>query len=268
MIYLFKSIVILTFIVTGTLVNAQTEYKIQQTTGSINLVDVNLLEVIGYDGNEIILLSDEDFDDDEDRAQRARGLKRMNTKGLEDNSGLGLSVDRRGNDLFVESTQNAYDDVEYRIKIPKGVAVYIENSSSNVEDISLSDLENEIIISTNYSSVDMFNVTGPMSVKTVYGDLEVHINEARQESPISLHSVYGFVDVTLAENTKADLDLQTLYGEIFSDLNIKIEKTNTNTTKNECGSIFGVDALGTLNGGGTDITITANYDDIYLRKSK
>jgi hypothetical protein len=73
--------------------------------------------------------------------------------------------------------------------------------------------------------------------------------------------VYGHVDVTIPVSTKANLKLNTSYGEIFvaPDFKIEMEKQGELVS-------YGDKISGKINGGGMTIDLGANYSKIYLRK--
>ena len=70
------------------------EYKVAKSTGRLEIKEVNNVKVEGYAGNEIVFSSmDRNHDDD----GRAKGLRAVSSLGLEDNTGLGISVQDKGN---------------------------------------------------------------------------------------------------------------------------------------------------------------------------
>jgi len=102
-----------------------------------------------------------------------------------------------------------------------------------------------------------------MAIKTVYGSIEVEFEELAQIGSVSLYSVYEYIDITLPENAQSSINLKTNHGNIYSDMDINIlNEENTNILSN------GDKIEGNLNGGGVDLIINANYDNIYLRKAK
>lgn len=256
----------LVFLVQGTFLGAQ-EYKFSPQKEVVLLRDVNIIQVKGYDGKEIVLLN-MDQPEEQDDIDRTAGLKKLNPLGLDDNSGIGLSVLEEDGKILITQTNNSMLEGEYTMRVPRNLAVYIENTSAHADDLAVENINGELVISTNYSSIDLNQVTGPMAVKSVYGDIDVKFERVNTESPSEVHSVYGFVDVSVPEASKINLVLETYYGEIFSDLNVKInviDEINKTRTSNQCYD-YGSEISGSLNGGGTQLSIKANHDNIYLRK--
>jgi hypothetical protein len=69
--------------------------------------------------------------------------------------------------------------------------------------------------------------------------------------------VYGYADVTIPAATKANLKMDTSYGEILVDPNFNIDFESSRD---------GDRVAGKLNGGGVNIDISCNYGKVYLRK--
>ncbi len=229
------------------------EYRLKHSGGKL-IVDLGEVSIEGYNGNEIVFTA---YNVKQEDSERAKGLRRINGSGLNDNSGIGLSVVKEGSDVVVkEVSSNCYDLGKYSIKVPNNMKIYLTHTSTYGESIEIMNVSNEIEVSVNYNDVYLENVTGPMAVKSVYGDVEANMSNVKGSS-ISLHSVYGHVDATIPRSTKANLTMKSSYGEIYSDLDIKINSANNSYTSSK--------VSGTINGGGLEISLTASYEDIYLR---
>lgn len=94
------------------------------------------------------------------------------------------------------------------------------------EPITLNNLKSEIDASTQYENIKLSNITGPVSVKTLHGNIESTLSPSFK-GPISLVSVYGFVDLKVPENAKADLSINTLYETLYAAKDLKFEITET-----------------------------------------
>jgi DUF4097 and DUF4098 domain-containing protein YvlB len=233
------------------------DYTLNMSEGKLILNEINRVEIIGTTGSQVII-STEAKEDQKD--ERADGLREINASGLSDNTGLGLSVDKEGSSAKV--SQVGRNNRNYVIKVPRGVSVYYEHSSWEGKTLSIRNLQSEIEVSANYCSIELENVTGPMAINTVYGQIDATFEKAPQADAVSLHSVYGNVDVTLPAATKADLTLSTSYGKIFTDLDIEVKKEESGMREISSSKISG-----TLNGGGIDMRLKSTYKNIYLRKN-
>jgi len=232
------------------------EYKVAKSTGRLEIKEVNNVTVEGYAGNEIVFSSmDRNRDDD----GRAKGLRAVSSLGLEDNTGLGISVQDKGNVIEVYQLKKM-DGPNITIKVPKGVVVSYTHSSPHGSDVEFKNVEGEIEVSTVHNSVELDNVTGPMHIKTVHGDIDATFTAA-MKSPISISSVHGHVDVAIPAATKANLQMGTSWGEILVDPDFKIEfDQKTNMIK------YSDNVSGKINGGGLDVNLSSTHNNVYLRK--
>lgn len=232
------------------------EFKLAKTSGRLE-IHIGRVTVEGHSGNEIIFSSrDRDRDDDDGRA---KGLRAINSLGLEDNTGLGINVADKGNVVEVYQLKKM-NSPEIKILVPKGVIISYEHSSQYGSEATFRNLENEIEISTYYNSVELENVTGPVTAKVIYGHIDANFSQ-NVKGPLSLISIYSHVDVTLPLATKANLKLSTSYGEIFvaPEFKIDIDKDGEMVRYSD-------KVNGKINGGGMSIDIRSDYSKVYLRK--
>ncbi|HET9486887.1 MAG TPA: hypothetical protein VFO54_05610 [Chryseosolibacter sp.] len=232
------------------------EYKVSKSTGRLEIREVNHVSVEGYNGNEIIFTSG---NRDRERDERAKGLRALSSLGLEDNTGLGLSVVEKGNVIEVQQLKKT-EGPEIKIMVPRGVVVSYTHSSPYGNEIDIKNFEGEIEVSTVHNGVRLTNTTGPMSVKTVHGNIDASLGTALKGG-VTLESVHGHVDVALPVGTKANLTLTTNWGEVLVDPEFKIELERSGELINYSDKV-----RGKLNGGGTEIALTAHHDNVYLRK--
>ncbi len=250
-----KLVVVIGIVVAAISSTFAQEYKVAKSTGKLAIY-LGRVTVEGYGGNEIVFTSGENR---QDKDSRAEGLRAISSLGLEDNTGLGINVSDKGNVIEVRQLKKM-NSPRIKIQVPKGVTIYFEHESQYGGHVEFKNLENEIEINANYNSVEMENVTGPMTVKSVYGHVEA-VFGGTIKGPISIVSVYGYVDVTLPLATKADLKMSTSYGELYaaSDFKIEYEKSGDMTRYDD-------KVNGKINGGGIKIDLSSNYGKVYLRK--
>lgn len=223
-----------------------------QTT--LIIQEVNRVSVEAYDGNEIQISADSK----KDSPERAEGLTALSARG-KDNTGIGLNVQEKGNEVVIFQASRRGKG-KYTIKVPKSVNVQIEHTGNwEGGKIEVYGLTGELEISGRYNSVYMEDVSGPALVNTVYGKVEAIFSELDQDSPTSLVSVYGIVDVTLPANSKADVIIKTPYGEAFSDMDVQFGGEDGMRKVSST-------VQGKLNGGGVELELKASYKNVYLRK--
>ncbi|SKC89077.1 DUF4097 family beta strand repeat-containing protein [Ohtaekwangia koreensis] len=232
------------------------EYKLAKSTGRLEIKEVNHVEIEGYSGSEIVFTSRNGKKDDD---ERAKGLRSISSMGLEDNTGIGLSVVEKGGTIEVQQLKKM-DGPDILIKVPKGVVVSYTHTSPYGDEIEFKNFEGEIEVSTVHNGVVLTNTTGPMTIKTVHGDIDASLSP-NIKNPVSIVSVHGHVDVAFPTTIKANLKLGTVYGEIFVDPDFKLEiEKSGNMIK------YSDNVSGKLNGGGLDINLSSTHNNVYLRK--
>ncbi len=231
------------------------EFKVAKSTGRLEL-NIGRVTVEGHTGNEIIFSSK---DSRGEKDERAAGLRAINSLGLEDNTGLGINVSEKGNVIEVNQLKKM-NSPDVKILVPKGVIVSFNHESQYGGTAVFKNMENEIEISANYNSIELENITGPLTAKTVYGHIEADFSQ-NVKGPLSIVSIYGYVDVTLPASTKANLKLSTSYGEILVAPEFKIEIDKQGDMIRYSDRVNGK-----INGGGMNIDMRSDYSKIYLRK--
>lgn len=231
------------------------EFKINKTSGRLEL-NIGRVTVEGHNGNEIIFSSENSR---REKDERAEGLRLVNSLGLDDNTGLGINVADKGNVVEVYQLKQTHSP-DIKILVPKGIIVSFKYQSQYGGEVRFINLTNEIEVSAQYNSIHLENVTGPMTVETTYGSVTANLSPQIKE-PVSIVSIYGFIDITLPQSTAADLRLSTSYGDIFVAPEFKLDVPTKNGMK-----VYGDKITGTLNGGGTNIDLNCNYGKIYVRK--
>lgn len=278
---------------------AQKEYKIAKPSGKLYL-NLNGAHIEGYAGNEIVF-SNQGVPEEED--ERAKGLQALSSSGFTDNTGMGINVSKKGEDVDVNPVGNgSRSDVLY-IRVPNDVDIVFNNNKSIFADtLLIRNMKGEIEVSTSYNDIVLENNSGPMNIKNVYKNVEATFaNDIK--GPVSIISVYGHVDVAVPAATKANLTMGTGYGKLYAagDFNVamapKAEKDEgatdvaglterlaatlnssepmviTSTPPSSGGgiSVAGVfrgmqeNIEGTINGGGIDLILKSTYKNVYLR---
>ena len=250
-----KSLMVLAvvFIAAGCL-KAQ-EFKVSKNTGRLE-INIGRVTVEGHNGNEIIFTS---RDGRKEKDKRAEGLRSVNSLGLDDNTGLGINVTEKGDVVSVQQLKKT-DSPDIKILVPKNMIVSFSYESQYGGEAKFRNMSNEIEVDAQYNSIDLENVTGPLTIKTIYGHVEASL-DASMKGPISIVSIYGYVDVAVPVTTKANLKMSTSYGEILADPEFKID-----IDKKGDMIIYSDKVSGKINGGGIPIDLTCNYGKVYLRK--
>ncbi len=261
-----KRIIFLAVVFIFPLVAYCQENKFEYTPKVKNRVEiVNLLGEItlkNASGNAIVIESDFDMD----RPDRAEGLKLLGA--MEDNTNLGVSVTEENGVVTISGVTKQVKDFGYTISIPLGIATSLDYHSPFAgSDIDVDSYKGSLEIKTLNANVKLTNCTGPFTVNSISGNVEAVFGTINQDDPTSLASVSGFVDVTIPADTKATLEINTINGNVYNNLDLK-----TSTKEKDDIRIAGLNAMKlsaethTLNGGGQKIFLKSISGNIYLRK--
>lgn len=274
-----KILVGLLLIVIATTVNAQNEYKAELKNSPDSHIEIqvgsNLVQIIGHDKDEIIITTDfageyvdEPVQMRKEKPDRAAGLKPL-TASASDNTGIGLVVEK-DNDHFsvLKISKNARNN-SYKFWIPNKANLAIHDIHAEVNTTYLvENFKGETEIMALNSQVQMKNISGPVVANATNGNVEVVFTTLTPNKPNSILSVNGYVDVTLPEDTKADLELNTVNGEAYTDWEIEVDKDASSAMPMGVSNMNMFNIAGSINGGGIPISIQSVNGDIYLRKAK
>ena len=248
---------IILFCVLSVRVVAQ-EYKLAVDNQSrLVLEELNKVTVEGYDGSEVVFTA---TNQNHERSERAEGLKQISGLGLEDNTGIGLAVEQAGSDVTVAQLSRRGGG-SYQIKVPKNLSVVYRHSTPWGNEFSVQDISGELEIATTHNSVNLENVSGPMTVKTVHGKILAILSDNVQ-GPVSVVSAHGLIDVALPATLAANVEMMSDHGEMYTDFDIEYEKSAAELRRVSSSAV-----KGTINGGGeATVELSSAHGSVYLRK--
>lgn len=264
--YIYLTLLVAFTFGTSTSVNAQNskkEHKTTMSTGTVNIIDVDELIIEGYNGTEVIVSA---MVEEDERNNRSKGLKLLNSLGLDDNTGFGISVNRDGQNLNIRQISNTCSCNEVTIKVPKSMNISVAHDNYDAEVLMVKNVSSELEITTNHHEVRLEDVTGPMAVKTVYGSIDAKFSQLSQVGSVSLYSVYELVDVTIPRSSGMNVTLAAPSGNVYSNVDVNITSNKNTGSHNSCHS--GTTITGTLNGGGVEFSVKSAYEDVYFRQNE
>jgi hypothetical protein len=154
---------------------------------------------------------------------------------------------------------------KYEITVPNSVHLIWDTSGCttknrsyffNTNSSELQTFKGEVEISSSLNNFKLIDVSGPVSINTIGGNVTVEFNKTMPNNLYSIYSNNGFIDITLPN--AANLSVDATASEILSDLdfNILSEKDNSRTQQMHL-------KLGT---GKVKMKLDADLGNIYLRK--
>lgn len=217
------------------------------------------LRIEAHKGNELIIQAK----DYEAPPERAKGLRPLYNTAI-DNTNTGMSVESKDGQLLIrEATANPG---EYVIRVPENARLSIEQMNWGGNNITVTGMRNELEVKSKTAEVRLIDVSGPVIVNSTSGDITVTFTELSQKGPSMISSVASDIDVTLPASAKADLVISSVVGEIYTDLDLKVQnKSDKEASLNYLGG--GQSTIkASMNGGGSTLTVRSTSSNIYLRK--
>jgi hypothetical protein len=225
------------------------------------------IKVIGYEGKDVLIqvLMDSSKEEDEDRDEDARGMKRIGSTG-----GMDVRADEDNNTVRISSSaENKLAGLV--IKVPQNTT-RIELGTINGGEITVSDVSGKLELHNVNGGITATGISGSVVANTVNGDVIVKFKSVDASAAMAFSNLNGKIDVTLPADTKANLKLKCDRGEMFTDFDIEVDKTRPKVeTKNEDHfHQVKIDdwILGKINGGGSQLELQSQFGSIYIRKAK
>jgi DUF4097 and DUF4098 domain-containing protein YvlB len=142
--------------------------------------------------------------------------------------------------------------------VPENLAIEITSGCERNNAISIINMKNEIDIKSCHN-IDLKNVTGPLVLSTISGDINITYSSINSSKSSSINSISGEIDITLPVKTSTDLELRTVSGAFYSDFDFSESQKNLR-------KVGGNEINYSLNGGGFKFAIGSVSGNIYLRK--
>jgi hypothetical protein len=223
--------------------------------------------VEGYDGKDVQIEPRGGGGDRESRRvpHNAEGLKRIEP------AGMGLTVEEADNTVKIHSSMGRERDL--LIRVPFATSLKLE--CMNGGDIKVDRVSGDIELQNLNGAVTANGVSGSVIAHSLNGRVLVTMDKVTADKPMSFSSLNGDVDVTIPADTRATVRMKTDNGEIFSDFDVKVNP-GAQAPVVEDGRAKGgkyrvkVDSttVGSLNGGGPDMTFKTFNGNIFIRKKK
>jgi hypothetical protein len=147
--------------------------------------------------------------------------------------------DNQDNDVYLTSFDESGNDVEVTAKIKDG---YLKEKKNCC-------METEIAWELFIPEKTVF------SIETINGDIMID----GVTTEINAKTISGFIDLAMADNRKADLEMKTISGTLYTDLDINSPSS---------GNSIPMVVKQQLNNGGDPVNLETISGDIFVRKSK
>ncbi|WP_031527960.1 DUF4097 family beta strand repeat-containing protein [Dyadobacter crusticola] len=231
---------------------------------------VNLLNgsirISGYAGKEVVIEATGKAAEQNDRPkdENAAGMRR-----IVPSSGLELTATEEQNSIKV-SSRFVNKAMNLHIKVPQKFTV--KATTVNDGDIIVENVDGELEIANVNGDITLSSVSGSAVANTINGTLKATFKTVDAKSPMAFSTLNGNVDVTLPATAKFDVKLKSDRGEIYSDFDVDVDKSQPQATRTSKEGMFKVSledwVKGQVNGGGSEIMMKNMNGNIYVRKAK
>ncbi|WP_347925200.1 hypothetical protein [Pontimicrobium sp. SW4] len=199
--------------------------------------------------------------------ERSKGLKKLGKKAAAQESGIYLLIEQKGDELYIKDDANnlLMTKEKYEITIPNSVDLNWNASECDKNSLLFygsnpSEIKNfmgEIEISSALSDLNLLDVSGPVSITTLGGNVNIKFDKITPSNLYSIYSNNGFIDITLPKS--ANILVDATAAEILSDLDFNIlSEENKNPNQQQMNLKLGT--------GKVKMKLNADLGNIYLRK--
>jgi len=207
-------------------------------------------------------------------AGKKEGLKRLGKKQENRELGIYFTIEQKNGELiFKDKTDGQvvmFGNEKYSIKIPNSIKLNWDTSGcrkskNNVPFVmytssvsSLTNFNGEVEISTSLNNLKLTDVTGPVSINSIGGNVTVDFDKKK---PLKLYSIYtnnGFIDISMPANS--DVNVNANGAAIYSDLNFNV-LSDTESDGQQHMKLK-------MKSGRVKMKLEAGFGTIYLRKKK
>jgi DUF4097 and DUF4098 domain-containing protein YvlB len=220
------------------------------------------ITVKAYDGQQVIVEARSRNGESEKAAPG--GLRRL------DVSRTGLTVEEENNEVRI-STDSFMRPIDLTISVP--VRTSLKLSSVNDGDIVVTGVDGEMDVNDVNGAVTLNHVSGNCVAHALNGRILATFARVNPQKPMAFSSLNGDIDVTFPADLKANVNIRSDRGDIFSDFNVQLQASAPKQVvedSREHGGKYRVridkSVHGTINGGGPEIQFTNFQGSIYIRK--
>ncbi|CAM1372695.1 DUF4097 family beta strand repeat-containing protein [Tenacibaculum xiamenense] len=196
----------------------------------------------------------------ERKKDKRAGLTPIYPGGKDDTNGFGFSITKEGSTLIIEDLKSHLQANNVQLELPKNIDLSVD--SGNLGGITITGFSSEVEAESNVGSIDMVDVTGPITAHSSTGPINIDFIKVNQSSPITVSSSVGEIDVSLPSNTNANLDIKT-NGTVYTNFDLK------QPNKKDLPQVSGNRKIvSPINKGGVKIKLKSSMGNIYLRKKE
>ena len=216
------------------------------------------VEVVGYDGQEVVItISSHIKDDDKQKSSRA-GLKVI------PNIAPDLEITEDDNLVEVDTDNNS--NADYFVKVPKNFDLNL--GAHHGGDIKVEGVNGTIELNTHHGGIEFVNVGGSVVADTHHGAIVGSFATVDQNKSMAFSTWHGDVDVTFPSSFNSSVKLKSTKGNIYTDFDMTTSLQEPKTTKDRDGTKIKIGGwmFGQIGNGGPELMFSTYSGDVIIRK--
>ncbi len=222
--------------------------------------------VEGYDGKDVVVETRGGDSSSRHRNPRgAEGLKRI------ESSTYGITVEEENNTISIHGP--ASNNVNVTVRVPREATLKL--GCVNGGELKVSNISGDLELNNTNGAVSATGVSGSVIAHSLNGKVLVSLDRVTADKPMSFSSLNGDIDVSMPAATRGTLKLKSDNGEIFTDFELKLMPNSSQPVVEDSrgkGGKYRVKldkaTVGTINGGGPDISFKTLNGNIFVRQKK
>jgi hypothetical protein len=218
------------------------------------------ITVKAYNGPDVIV------EDASSHATNHRGSVPPGMKRI-DGPSRGLEVVEEDNVITIRSHINPHPNLV--ISVPTQTSLNLKNTNGSIE---VEGVHGDVSATTLNGHVTLHHISGAVTVDSLNGPINVTVDRADPVKPLAFSSLNGAIDVTFPADFKANLTIRTERGPVYSDFDVTLGRRTVSEKNSSPDGLFRIridrNIVGSINGGGPDLTFRTLNGGIYIRKQK
>jgi len=186
-------------------------------------------------------------------------------------SSTGLAVEEENNEVRI-NTDSYMRPIDLTISVPAHTSLKLR--AVNDGDIVVTGVDGELDVDDVNGSVNLNNISGSAVAHALNGHLYATFARVNSQKAMAFSSLNGDIDVTFPADLKANLNIRSDRGDVFSDFDVQMQAAAVQPQVEDGRSHGGkyrvkIDKAvhGTINGGGPEYQFTNFQGQIYIRKA-
>lgn len=217
------------------------------------------ISVTAYDGDEIVIVTNDERDDEPGRADR-QGLRRI------PNTAMGLTAEERNNTVSI-ALDWSRRRVDLEVSVPRRTSVRARSVNG---DVVVRGVTGDHELTNVNSPIVATDIAGSAVVATTNGNVRISFSDITVGKVMSFSSFNGDVEVAFPESLAADLRINAGRGEVLTDFEVQLQSQPSVVESSGDAGRYRVrmerEVRAVIGGGGTEMRFKTFNGDIIIRK--